>query len=673
MELFKLLGTIAVESDDANRAIDDTTDNAEKSSDKMVSAFKKIGAAVAAAFAIDKIIDFGKAIVGASAEVAAEEAAFSQIMGTYSDEAAAKVQKIADATGMVNSRLTPYMTSMTAKFKGLGYDVDEATDLASQGLNIAADASAFWDKSLTDSMSALNSFVNGNYEGGEAIGLFANETTLAAWAADNLDLKWKDLTEKEKQFARLQFAEAMQKASGAAGQASKESGAYANVQGNLTEAWRQFKAEIGEPLLNNIVIPAMKSLGSLLNDTLIPAFQNLKLWVGDNSNELQKIAQILGIATSAVIGFITALKTASILNTFGLAIKKANAEIAEYIIKTYAAAAAGVVSNATLSTKTILLGVLSGQIKITTAATMLWDKAQKALNKSMLTNPITLIVLAIAGLVALLVTAYNKNEDFRKAVNSLWKELKTGLKPIIEALKPLLSAMINLFKSVWSLISSLVIPIFKQIISTITNILKVVTPILKVLLQAFNACFKPVITVITNVINVISKIVGAITKAVNAVKSGITKIKNLFTFKWSLPKLKVPKFTISPSGWKVGDLLKGKIPKLSVKWNAEGAIFKKPAILDSAYGLQGVGEAGAEAIAPIDKLQGYVSNAVQSETNGVVSELQRLISMLANYLPIITDNMGHDIVLNDGVLVGKLAPKMNNKLADIQRSNERGR
>ena len=140
MELFKLLGTIAVENDSANKAIDETTDKAENASSTMIDSFKKIGAAVLTYFATDKIIDFGKEIVNASATVQAEEAAFAQIMGTYSDEASAKINKIADTTGIVASRLTPYMTSMTAKFKGLGYDVDEATDLASTGLNIAADA-----------------------------------------------------------------------------------------------------------------------------------------------------------------------------------------------------------------------------------------------------------------------------------------------------------------------------------------------------------------------------------------------------------------------------------------------------------------------------------------------------------------------------------------------------
>lgn len=672
MELFRLFGTLAMRgTDEAERELNDVTNTAEKSSSKMTSAFKKIGAAVAAAFAIDKIKDFGVAIVQASAEVAAEEAAFTQIMGTYSDTAAEKVNKIAEATGMVDSRLTPYMTSMTAKFKGLGYDIDEATNLASTGLTIAADASAFWDKSLTDAMGALNSFVNGNYEGGEAIGLFANETTLAAWASENLGLKWADLTEKEKQFARLQFAKSMQEASGAAGQAAKESGAYQNVMGNLSEAWRQFKAQVGEPILQNIVIPAMRKLGDFITNTLMPKvdeikekvsdfwnnnvkpiveeakekFEELKTKLGEFKSTLQENKEVITILGTAILGIITGL------TTYRTVVK--NAQMITNAMKI------------AQSLWSVVSGVLTGQITLQTIA-------QKALNKAMKANPIGLILGLIAGLIAILVVAYQKNEDFRNTVNALWNEIKTGLQPIIESLKPLLSAIIELFKSVWSIISASVLPIIKTLMSVITTLVQVATPILGTLLKVFNAVFQPIIKVVTSVINIISKIAGVIGKAVSAVTSGIGKIKNLFNFKWSLPKLKVPKFTISPSGWKIGDLLKGSIPKLSIKWMAEGGIFDEPTLFNTRSGAIGVGEAGPEAVAPIDKLQGYVRTAVRDENDELNRRLDRIISLLVQFFPQLL-SINRNIVLNDRTLVGKLTPLINANLADLARADARGR
>ena len=230
-DIFSLVGRVTIEYAQAKDALDkisDSADNAKESveglgnktedtenktsgsSNKMMGVFKKIGGVVATAFAVDKVVGFGKSIVDASATVAAEQSAFEQIMGEYSDTAQEKVNEIADATGMVSTRLTPYMTSMTAKFKGLGYDIDDATTLAQDGLTLAADAAAFWDKSLDDSMGALNSFINGSYEGGEAIGLFANDTQMASYAVEQGIVseakEWANLDEAKKQATRLELS-----------------------------------------------------------------------------------------------------------------------------------------------------------------------------------------------------------------------------------------------------------------------------------------------------------------------------------------------------------------------------------------------------------------------------------------------------------------------------------
>lgn len=61
--------------------------------------------------------------------------------------------------------------------------------------------------------------------------------------------------------------------------------------------------------------------------------------------------------------------------------------------------------------------------------------------------------------------------------------------------------------------------------------------------------------------------------------------------------------------------------------NADGAVFSKPTIFDTRAGYQMVGEAGAEAVAPIGVLQGYVKSAV-GEVVGTSME-RKLDQMLA--------------------------------------------
>ena len=92
------------------------------------------------------------------------------------------------------------------------------------------------------------------------------------------------------------------------------------------------------------------------------------------------------------------------------------------------------------------------------------------------------------------------------------------------------------------------------------------------------------------------KILRPIQNARDKVKEMIDKIRSFFNFNWSLPKLKMPhlkitgEFSISPP----------RVPKFSVDWYARGGVFDKPTLFTSGGRLGGLGEAGAEAIVPLE-------------------------------------------------------------------------
>lgn len=731
MELFKLFGTIAVKNSQANEAIDETTGKATQSESKMSSAFKKIGAAVTTYFAVDKVVDFGKQVVKAAANVSAEASAFEQIMGGYSDTAQKKMNEIADNTGMVASRLTPYMTSMTAKFKGLGFDIGEATDLASDGLNLAADAAAFWDMSLDDSMSHLNSFINGSYEGGEAIGLFANDTQMASYAVSQGLVKqtkdWANLDEATKQATRLEYAQNMMKASGAVGQAAKESSQYANVQANLNEKWRQFKAQIGEPLLENVVNPAMQKLSGLV-DKASTGFQDLQKWVSENKTLLSVLGGVIG---AVAVG----------METF--AIKTKIAAIASEMHKA-----------AALKEKLAVLG----------------------LNGAMLTSPVTWIVAGIVALIAVFVILWNKCEGFRNFWINLWDKIKTAFAPVIEFVKSsfesfkekLQTGIVPALQDLWAAIKEKVLPVLsliwdyvqiyiqpafewlktglgnikivfqtiftviKTIVSTafeniktvittvwnnikivistvldvIKNIIKLATSIIKgdwqgaweAIKGIFSSIWNGIKGIVSNVWNAIKSIFSnnlnaikssvstvfngvkaviqnTINGAKNIVKSGLDAIKNFFSkLKLKFPSIKLPHFSIKGSF----SLKPPSVPKLSVDWYAKAMknamLLNQPTIfgVNPNGNLMGGGEAGQEVVAGSSTLMAMIRNAVQNENASIIYYLDKLISMLTQYFPEILGNLEREMVLDDGTLVAKITPKVDKKLGDINRMKERG-
>ncbi|RDU22212.1 phage tail tape measure protein [Anaerosacchariphilus polymeriproducens] len=103
----------------------------------------------------------------------------------------------------------------------------------------------------------------------------------------------------------------------------------------------------------------------------------------------------------------------------------------------------------------------------------------------------------------------------------------------------------------------------------------------------------------------------------NVVKGAIEKIKGFFKFDLSLPKIKLPHFSISFNT--AGTLGKAAeflglpgVPKINVDWYAKGGILTRPTIFGYGNGsFLGGGEAGHEAVLPISNLERYVSNAVE--------------------------------------------------------------
>ena len=92
----------------------------------------------------------------------------------------------------------------------------------------------------------------------------------------------------------------------------------------------------------------------------------------------------------------------------------------------------------------------------------------------------------------------------------------------------------------------------------------------------------------------------AMENAKSIVKSGIDKLRSFFNFDWSLPRIKLPHFNISGSF----SLNPPRIPSFSVDWYARGGVFNSPSII-------GVGEAGKEAVMPLERNTGWISTLAQ--------------------------------------------------------------
>jgi hypothetical protein len=94
-----------------------------------------------------------------------------------------------------------------------------------------------------------------------------------------------------------------------------------------------------------------------------------------------------------------------------------------------------------------------GLMKLVVGAFLGLTAAVIALNIAMSLNPITLIALAIAGIIGLLVVAYARFKTFRDIVDGVFKGIKFGfdiLKTYLETLLSVYKGIFNGFASIWN-------------------------------------------------------------------------------------------------------------------------------------------------------------------------------------------------------------------------------
>lgn len=214
-------------------------------------------------------------------------------------------------------------------------------------------------------------------------------------------------------------------------------------------------------------------------------------------------------------------------------------------------------------------------------------------------NAIKTVFLTIVGaIVAFVIERFNN--------------LKTNISTVFNAVKALITTVWNAIKAVFTTVISaivngaqigfnnlrnnitIVFNAIKSVATTVWNGIKTaVVNVVNGLKSSVTNTFNSLKSTVTSVWNGIkSAIKTPIEAAKNAVKTAIDKIKGFMDFKWSLPSLKMPKFSITG---KFG-LNPPSIPKLGLSWHANGGIVKGT----NGGTVVGVGEnGGSEAIVPL--------------------------------------------------------------------------
>ena len=632
MDLFKLLGTIAIDNTEAKNALQDTSAMAQDSADETESAFAKIGG-VAGKIALGigaAGVAIGGAFVGAvestreyRAEMGLLESAF--ITAGHSSENAKNTYSELNAV-LGDSGQAVEASQHLAKIADNEKELSELT-------GILTGVYATFGESLP--LEGLAEGINHSASLGEVQGSLADALEWSGISVESFNDKLAGLaTEEERQDLIVKTLNDTYSAASVQYQATNADVMEARkAQERLSDAMAKV-GEVGEPIMTAIknAIAGMAESAVPVIESMIQKFRDMSQWMKDNEDKVHAWIAVLIVATSTVAGFILLMKWSAIMTA------AANA------------------------------------IKVVTVA-------MKALNLAMKANLIGIIVSAIIGLVAAFVYLWNNVEGFRKFWIKTWDLIKNASAKAWSAIKSAFNNIGSWFSGKFKQVQKAGQDAMNNVKRWFSDAYKSVTRTFSNIGSWFGSKFRSAMSAIRNAFSgfgsffsglwskvkskfgsigtsigtamgnaVKNGMNGALSKVEGAINKGIGLINSAIRLANKLPGINV-----------------GTVGKISLPRLAKGGVLERGQI-----GL--LEGSGAEAVVPLENNRAWLSKVAED-----LNELQqvpqyandRIMDMLARIIELLEELKGMQVCLDSGVLVGELAEPMNQRLGTIYNRNNR--
>ena len=409
-----LTGKIAKEFSGIDR---EAEASGKRSGSRFSGAFKAGLAGIAGAFAAAGVGSFVSDAVKGAGDLEQSLGALDSVFKGNSGQMKAWSKSAATDVGLTANEFNELGTLIGSQLKNGGTAMEDLAPKTKNLITMGADLSSMFGGSAKDAVDALSSALKGERDPIEKYGVSLNQAKIEAEAsALGFSKVGKAYEGNAIQAATLSLI--TKQTADAQGNFAKESDTFAHKQQVMSAKWEDLKVKIGEQFM-----PAITKAFAFIGDTAIPAIGRFReglaqvgQWVKDNAAWLVPL-------TAAVAGYALAMGTLSIIST--------------------------------------VRGWLAG-------ATI----AQWALNVAMSANPIALVVMAIAGLVAGLIWFFTQTELGKEIVANVWGFIQSAVKNVVDWFtNTALPVIQGVFKTVGAVFSWLYNNIIKPVWTNISAVI----------------------------------------------------------------------------------------------------------------------------------------------------------------------------------------------------------
>lgn len=550
--------------------------------------------------------------------------------------------------GISKTEALSYANTMGAMLKNIGGLTEQEAAKQSQTLvQLAGDLSAMFGGTTQSAVQALTGALKGNTSMLDNYGMGVNEATIKQKALEmGLSSGTKELSLQAKQAATLALI--MEQTGDAQGQAAREANGASGSVKQFTTSLKNLSMSFGEEIIP-LFTPVIEGLTGLIQKfSELPSgvkkgiviFATFAMALGPLLLLLGKLATIIGTVTGAFAIMGGAQVAGASAAMVGLA------KIIETLVAGFA--------------------IFKGAMTAVIAALTPFAPAISAVIVTL-----GLLYLAFKNLDKIKETLQNLDgivtpffENLKNNINTGWERISENTSQAIENLKTLIAEkwatanvgidqftenLVNGLNSGWERLQQNAASSLEKLKGTISTkwdeIKQATSNMVNNLGTSMGAAWDNIKqSAAQKWESIKNAVMQPLKNLLNEFRQFLQSVKQMFSIEIKFPKIKLPKFKINGKF----NLNPPSVPNFSVEWHKKGGIFNKPTLLQSSNGaLHGVGEAGPEAILPIERLKDMLSDVVGGNSGNTyifnvkfdeISEISDFIEMAKNQERI--DRMG---------------------------------
>lgn len=223
---------------------------------------KKVGKSLAAAFAVKKLVDFGKSCIELGSDLSEVQNVVDVTFPHMSKQIDQFAKNASTQFGLSETMSKRFTGTFGAMAKAFGFNEKAAYDMSTTLSGLSGDVASFYNISQDEAYTKLKSVFTGETESLKDLGIVMTQTALDSYAlANGFGKTSANMSEMEKVALRYKFVQ--DQLTSAAGDFSRTSDGWANQVRILQLQFDSLKATIGQGLIN-VLSPVIKVINTII-------------------------------------------------------------------------------------------------------------------------------------------------------------------------------------------------------------------------------------------------------------------------------------------------------------------------------------------------------------------------------------------------------------------------